>query len=102
MGTRLFVGNLNFVTTEMDLRSHFEQAGFTVNQVTIVTDRETGRPRGFGFVEVESNDSARSAIDSLDGQELDGRPLRINEARERERGGGGNRGGGGGGRRRDY
>ena len=104
MGSRLFVGNLNFVTTEMDLRSHFEQAGFEVKQVTIVTDRETGRPRGFGFVEVDGNDAARSAIDSLDGQELDGRPLRINEARERERGGGGGGGnrGGGGGRRRDY
>ena len=98
MGTRLFVGNLNFATTEPDLRSHFEQAGFDVSQVTIVTDRETGRPRGFGFVEVGNDDQCRSAIDQLDGQDLDGRPLRINEARERERGGGGG-GGGGGGRR---
>ena len=100
MGTRLFVGNLNFATTEPDLRALFEGAGFQVNDVTIVTDRETGRPRGFGFVEVGNEDQCRDAISSLDGQELDGRPLRINEARERERGGGG--GGGGGRGRRNF
>jgi RNA recognition motif-containing protein len=102
MGTRLFVGNLNFATTENDLRSLFEGEGFQVNDVTIVTDRETGRPRGFGFVEVGTEDQCRDAISRLDGQELDGRPLRINEARERERGGGGGGGGGGRGGRRNF
>ena len=62
MGTRLFVGNLNFATTENDLRTLFQGAGFEVNDVTIVTDRETGRPRGFGFVEVANDDQCRDAI----------------------------------------
>ncbi|MHC4959444.1 MAG: RNA recognition motif domain-containing protein [Planctomycetota bacterium] len=103
MGTRIFVGNLSFNTNDADLRSHFEAAGFQVNEVTIVNDRETGRSRGFGFVEMSSDDDAQAAMNALDGQELDGRALRINEAQERQRGGGGGgggrggRGGGGGG-----
>ena len=99
MGNKIFVGNLSFNTSEDGLRAHFERAGFTVDRVSIITDRETGRPRGFGFVEMTNNDDANSAISALDGQELDGRPLRVNEANERPNrgGGGGGRGGGGGG-----
>ena len=90
MGKKLFVGNLSFSPSEMDLRAHFEGAGFQVDQVTIVNDRETGQSRGFGFIEMADADAA---ISKLDGQELDGRELRINEAQERRP-----RGGGGGGR----
>ncbi len=103
MGTKIFVGNLSFNTTEAGLRAHFERASLQVEDVSIVMDRETGRPRGFGFVQMASDDDAATAISALDGQELDGRPLRINEANERPPrrdgggGGGGYRGGGGGG-----
>ena len=90
MGRRLYVGNLSYDTTELGLRELFGQAG-TVSDAKIVTDRETGRPRGFGFVEMSRADASR-AIQNLNGKELGGRPLRVNEAQERS--GGGNRGGG--------
>ena len=104
MGSRLYVGNLPFNTDESQLRTLFEQNGRQVKEVKIVTDRETGRPRGFAFVEMASQDDADAAIRSLNGQAFGGRPLTVNEARERERGGGGGGGGGygGGGRRGGY
>jgi len=96
MGKRLFVGNLSWDTTEDTLRAAFEVGGGTVRDVHIVSDRETGRPRGFGFVEMSSEQEAQTAISELDGTELDGRPIRVNEAQERQPRGGG--GGGGRGR----
>ncbi len=93
--TKIYVGNLPFSATDSELRQLFEQHG-TVNSVALINDRETGRPRGFGFVEMPNADAAR-AIQALNGKDMGGRPLRVNEAQERERGGGG--GGGGGGRR---
>jgi cold-inducible RNA-binding protein len=97
----IFVGNLNFGATEDAVRSLFEAYG-TVERVSIVTDRDTGQPRGFGFVEMSANADADRAIAELNGRELDGRALNVNEARPKtERsfggGGGGRRGGGGGG-----
>jgi RNA recognition motif-containing protein len=99
--TKIYVGNLPFSATENDVRALFEQHG-TVQSVALINDRETGRPRGFGFVEMSSADAQR-AIQSLNGKDMGGRPLRINEAQERQGGGGGGRGprpggGGGGGR----
>ena len=92
----IFVGNLSFGATEDAVRSMFEAYG-TVDRVSVVTDRETGRARGFGFVEMSVNDEAERAIAALNGRELDGRALNINEARPKEdRGGGGYRGNGGG------
>lgn len=102
MGTRLYVGNLPFNADEQQVRTLFEQGGRAVREVKLVTDRETGRPRGFGFVEMATQEDADSAIRSLHGQPFGGRPLTVNEAREREAGGGGmGRGGGGGGFGRD-
>ena len=95
MGTRLYVGNLSYQTTEESLREHFGAEGRTVTQVSVITDRMTGQSRGFAFVEMASPADAESAIAALDGRELDGRTLRVSEARERAGGGGG---GGGGGR----
>ena len=90
----IFVGNLSFGVTEGSVRSLFEQFG-AVERVSIVTDRDTGRAKGFGFVEMSSDADAERAINSLNGQELDGRNLTINEARPKEdRGGGGGFGGG--------
>ena len=106
MGTKLYVGNLNYNTTEQSLRDAFGSNGREVASVSIIMDRETGRSRGFAFVEMATAEGAQQALQELDGQELDGRMLRINEAREREArgpGGGGGRsfggppGGGGGG-----
>jgi cold-inducible RNA-binding protein len=97
-GTRLYVGNLSYQTNEASLREVFEQEGRKVSEVKIVTDRETGQPRGFAFVEMGSPADAEAAIAALNGRELDGRTLKVNEAQERSRGGGG--GGGGGGRGR--
>lgn len=100
MGTRLYVGNLPFSATDQQLRELFEAGGRAVRDVKLVTDRETGRPRGFGFVEMGSQEEADSAIRALNGTMFGGRPLTVNEAREREGGGGGGggrRGGGGGG-----
>lgn len=93
----IFVGNLNFNTSEEDLRQLFEPYG-QVDRVSIMTDRDTGRSRGFGFVEMANAEEGEKAIAALNGQEIGGRTLNINEARPKtERGGGG---GGGGGRDR--
>jgi cold-inducible RNA-binding protein len=102
----IFVGNLSFGATEDTVRSLFEQYG-TVERVSIVTDRDTGRAKGFGFVEMSGDAEAERAISSLNGQELDGRNLTINEARPKEDRGGfgggrGNGGGGGGGRQKRW
>lgn len=93
--TKIYVGNLPFSATESEIRELFGQHG-TVESVSLITDRETGRPRGFGFVEMARADASR-AIQSLNGKDMGGRPLRVNEAQERTGGGGG--GGGGGGNR---
>ncbi|MCC6452385.1 MAG: RNA-binding protein [Acidobacteria bacterium] len=98
MGTKLYVGNLSFRVTNEDLQEHFAAAG-AVQSANVVFDRETGRSRGFGFVEMESDDAATAAIAQFNGQEYDGRNMVVNEARPREdrpRGGGGGYGGGGG------
>ena len=95
MGKRLYVGNLNYDTTTDDLRAAFSEGGRTVTDVHIMTDRETGRPRGFGFVEMGSDAEAEAAIEAMHGSQLDGRTLTVNEARARQGGGGG---GGRGGR----
>ena len=98
MGKRLYVGNLSYNTTEISLRDAFGQVG-TVADAKIVMDRDTGRPRGFGFVEMGTDEEAQNAIQQLNGRELDGRAINVNEAQERSGGGGGGgRGGGGGGR----
>jgi RNA recognition motif-containing protein len=81
MSTNIYVGNLSFDSTESDIRQLFEQYG-TVNEVKLITDRDTGRPRGFGFVEMSSGGD--EAIRSLDGKELGGRNLKVNESRPRE------------------
>lgn len=96
MSTKLYVGNLSFRVSSDDLQEHFAQAG-SVESANVVTDRETGRSRGFGFVEMTSEDDANNAIAQFNGQEYDGRNLVVNEARPREEGGGGGRGGYGGG-----
>jgi RNA recognition motif-containing protein len=95
LSKKLYVGNIPFTTTEDELRDVFAQHG-TVDSVAVITDRETGRPRGFAFVEMADDDAAGSAMRSLDGSDLGGRSLRVNEAQERRGGGGG--GGGGRGR----
>jgi RNA recognition motif-containing protein len=87
MGRRLFVGNLSYGTTEVGLRELFGQAG-TVADAKIVMDRETGRPRGFGFVEMSSDQEARTAMEQLNGRDVDGRAITVNEAQERAAGGG--------------
>jgi RNA recognition motif-containing protein len=91
--TKLYVGNLPFSATEDGVRALFSKHG-TVDKVSLITDRETGRPRGFGFVEMPNADASR-AMQALNGADFDGRPLKVNEAQERERGGGGGGGGGG-------
>lgn len=97
MATKLYVGNLPYTAKEESLKEHFSSAG-SVASVKIIIDRETGRSKGFGFVEMESDDGAQSAVSQLDGQEFEGRSLRVSEAKpqpEREsRGGGGGFGGG--------
>ncbi len=95
MGNRLYVGNLPFSTDEGQLRELFGQNDRTVVDVKLITDRDTGRPRGFGFVEMSSQEEAEGAISELNGYTLDGRNLTVNEARERTSSGGGGRGGGG-------
>jgi len=92
----IYVGNLSYNTTEDTLRAEFGSYG-QVDDVHIITDRETGRPRGFAFVTMNNDDAAREAIEAMNGMELDGRTLTVNEAKPREDGGG--RGGSGGGRR---
>ena len=101
--TTIYVGNLPFSATEQDIKVLFERHG-KVDSVKLINDRETGKPRGFGFVEMGSTE-AQAAIQGLNGYQMNGRPLRVNEAQERTGGGGGgggggNRGGGGGGQRR--
>jgi RNA recognition motif-containing protein len=98
----IFVGNLSFDATESAVRSMFEAFG-TVDRVNLVTDRDTGRARGFGFVEMSNDAEGMKAIAALNGRDMDGRQLNVNEARPKENrssggGGGGYRGGGGGGR----
>lgn len=99
----IFVGNLSFGATEDAVRVLFEQFG-TIERVSIITDRDTGQSRGFGFVEMSSNDEAHRAIAALDGKELEGRALKVNEARPKEDrgfgGGGAYRSNSGGGKRR--
>jgi len=97
MGTRLYVGNLPFSADEDQVRDLFAQNDRTVSEVKLITDRETGRPRGFGFVQMSTDEEAEAAIRDLNGYSMDGRALTVNEARERSSGGGGGRGGGGGG-----
>jgi RNA recognition motif-containing protein len=95
---KIYVGNLAYRTTEDDLREEFEKFG-AVSQVDIITDRETNRSKGFGFVEMLDNDQANAAIQALDGQNVGDRTLKVNEARPkapRPSGGGGGYGGGGG------
>jgi RNA recognition motif-containing protein len=102
LSKKLYVGNIPFTTTEEELRSLFEQHG-GVGSVNVITDRETGRPRGFAFIEMDDADAADSAMRALDGRDLGGRSLRVNEAQDKRGGGGGGggRGGGGGGYGRD-
>ena len=100
MATKLYVGGLSYDTSDDGLRAFFEQAG-TVESASVVTDRYSGRSRGFGFVEMSTSDEARKAIQELNGKMLDGRTLTIDEAKppQRRPGAGGGGGGGGGGRR---
>jgi RNA recognition motif-containing protein len=97
MSTKLYVGNLSFNTSTQDLDQIFGEVG-TVLSSNIIEDRETGRSRGFAFVEMSSKEEAQNAISSLNGKEIDGRELTVNEAKPRENrtGGGGGYGGGGG------
>lgn len=102
MSTKLYVGNLSFNTSTQDLEQVFSEIG-KVESTNIIEDRDTGRSRGFGFVEMSSKEEANNAIEQLNGKEVDGRELTVNEAKPREnRGGGGNRGGGRGGNRGGY
>ena len=99
MGTRLYVGNLPFSATTTSLRAAFADQG-EVTDVHIVTDRESGQSRGFGFVTMGNEEQAKKAIDTMNGAMFEGRPLRVNEAEQRpQRGGGGGGGYGGGGGR---
>ena len=90
---KIYVGNLPFSATEDEIKELFGQHG-TVHSVALIMDRETGRPRGFGFIEVDDNDLS-AMIQNLDGKEMDGRALRVNEAQDKPRGGGGGGGRGG-------
>lgn len=109
--TNIFVGNLSYQTTESELEAAFAEFG-AVERVSVVRDRDTGQPRGFAFVEMTNGNEAANAINAMNGREMNGRALNVNEARPREErrgfggGGGGGRGGyggggGGGGRRRE-
>ena len=93
MNTKVYVGNLSYDTTEDVLRSKFTAHG-EVQDFAMITDRDTGRPKGFGFVTMDNDGEAKAAIAALDGTDLDGRTIKVNEAKPRE-----NRGGGGGDRR---
>jgi len=99
MGTRVYVGNLPFDTDQSALRALFEEGGRRVADVKIITDRDTGRPRGFAFVEMENQSDAQAAIQALNGRQVGGRSLTVNEAKEqaprRSGGGSGFRSGGG-------
>lgn len=95
MAKKLYVGNLPFSATEDELRSMFEEHG-AVASVNVITDRETGRARGFAFVEMNEAGDADKAMQALDGKDMGGRSLRVNEAHDKRAGGGGGGGGGGG------
>ena len=97
MSRKIYVGNLPWSTTSSDLEQMFSPHG-AVRSAEVISDRETGRSRGFGFVEMETDDGLQAAIAALNGHELNGRPLTVNEARERTPRPGGGGGGGGGGR----
>ena len=97
MSMKLYVGNLAFTTSSQDLQELFAQAG-TVESASVVEDRDTGRSRGFGFVEMSSKEEGESAISQFNGKEVNGRALNVNEAKPRENRGGGGRGGYGGNR----
>lgn len=106
MGRKLYVGNMSFNIDDARLEEIFQEHG-TVDSAKVITDRYTGQSRGFGFVEMSSNEEAQAAIEALDGKDVDGRALKVNEAKPREnrnesRGGFGGGGGGGGGGRRRY
>lgn len=103
MGKKIFVGNLSFNTTSADLETLFSEVGHC-ESAAVITDRATGRSRGFGFVEMSSAAEAQQAIETLNGREVGGRTLNVSEAKERSSGGGGDRprGGGGFGGRRGY
>jgi len=97
MGTKLYVGNLSYNTSEAELETLFSQHG-TVQSCSVITDRDTGQSKGFAFVEMGSDSEAKAAIEALDGKDLGGRALKVNEARPKpQRSGGGGYGGGGGG-----
>jgi cold-inducible RNA-binding protein len=103
VGKKLYVGNLSYDVTDSDLQSMFEPHG-RVQSAQVIMDRDTGRSKGFGFVEMDSDQEAQAAIAAVNGKEMNGRTLTVNEARPREERGGGGRGfsggrGGGGGRR---
>lgn len=98
MGNKLYVGNLSYSTTDASLSNFFAQAG-AVASAKIITDRETGRSKGFGFVEMENDDDAADAISKLDGADLDGRNIKVSEARPQAPRGNTGRGGSGGGPR---
>ena len=100
MGKKLFVGNLAFSTTSADLEALFSESG-TCESAAVITDRETGRSRGFGFVEMSSTNEAEEAIAKLNGRDVGGRQINVSEAKARE-GGGGRNGGDRSSRRRDY
>ena len=91
MGNRIYVGNLPFSADESTVKSLFEQNDRSVTEVKLITDRETGRPRGFGFVEMANGEDADKAISDLNGYQMDGRALTVNEAKERSEAGGGGR-----------
>jgi RNA recognition motif-containing protein len=95
MGKKLYVGNLSYDTTDSALEQMFAAHG-TVQSAQVIMDRDTGRSKGFGFVEMGSDQEAQAAINALNGKEVDGRTLTVNEARPREERGGGGRSGGGG------
>ena len=101
MGTKLYVGGLPYSVTEQQLNELFTQQG-TVSSAKVITDKFTGQSRGFGFVEMSTDEEAKKAISALNGTQMDGRPLTVNEAKPQEKrtGGGGFGGGGGGGRNR--
>ncbi len=90
MSKKIYIGNLPFSSTEADLKDVFGRHG-AIDSVNIITDRETGRPRGFAFVEMEEASAADDAIRALDGSDLGGRNIKVNEAQDRRSGGGGNR-----------
>ena len=96
MGRKLYVGNLPYSATEQSLREAFAASG-TVDSVSLITDRDTGQSKGFAFVEISSDSEAQTATQNLNGTMLDGRQIKVNEAKPRENRGGGNRGGFGGG-----